>query len=209
MSKKNTAVPGRIAGFLGENSYIIVFVAIFIVYALTTNGLTWSGMMNVFRHSAVIGIIGLGMGLICITGEIDLSVGSMLALDGGFSVIIFNMTNSIILTFLFAVLFGAFCGLINGVMVGWIQMPAFIVTLATMLIYRSFAQYFCQHMDKVLIGNGSSVYKMASDKSSYQMLYNMGNGKAASIPYVGIVLIVLTCLYLLLQVPNMARKSMQ
>ena len=68
MSKKNTAVPGRIAGFLGENSYIIVFVAIFIVYALTTNGLTWSGMMNVFRHSAVIGIIGLGMGLICITG---------------------------------------------------------------------------------------------------------------------------------------------
>ena len=114
-------------------------------------------MMNVFRHSAVIGIIGLGMGLICITGEIDLSVGSMLALDGGFSVIIFNMTNSIILTFLFAVLFGAFCGLINGVMVGWIQMPAFIVTLATMLIYRSFAQYFCQHVDKALIGGGSSV----------------------------------------------------
>ena len=65
MSRKNTTVPGRIAGFLGENSYIIVFVAIFIVYALTTNGLTWSGMMNVFRHSAVIGIIGLGMGLIC------------------------------------------------------------------------------------------------------------------------------------------------
>ena len=53
MSKKNTTVPGRVAGFLGENSYIIVFVAIFIVYALTTNGLTWSGMMNVFRHSAV------------------------------------------------------------------------------------------------------------------------------------------------------------
>ena len=165
MSKKNTTVPGRVAGFLGENSYIIVFVAIFIVYALTTNGLTWSGMMNVFRHSAVIGIIGLGMGLICITGEIDLSVGSMLALDGGFSVIIFNMTNSIVLTFLFAVLFGAFCGLINGVMVGWIQMPAFIVTLATMLIYRSFAQYFCQRVDKALIGGGSSVYKMAKTAS--------------------------------------------
>ena len=46
MSKKNTTVPGRVAGFLGENSYIIVFVAIFIVYALTTNGLTWSGMMK-------------------------------------------------------------------------------------------------------------------------------------------------------------------
>ena len=195
MSRKNTTVPGRIAGFLGENSYIIVFVAIFIVYALTTNGLTWSGMMNVFRHSAVIGIIGLGMGLICITGEIDLSVGSMLALDGGFSVIIFNMTNSIILTFLFAVLFGAFCGLINGVMVGWIQMPAFIVTLATMLIYRSFAQYFCQHVDKALIGGGSSVYKMANSQSSYQTLYNFGNGKVSTIPIVGLILIIMTLVF--------------
>lgn len=33
-------------------------------------------------------------------------------------------------------------------------MPAFIVTLATMLIYRSLAQYFCQHIDKALIGGG-------------------------------------------------------
>lgn len=194
MNKKKSASAG-IMSFCGEYSYILVFIAIFIVYAFTSSGLTWSGVMNVFRHSAVIGIIGIGMGLVCLTGEIDLSVGAMLALDGGFSVIIFYMTDSILLTFLFAIVFGAFCGLVNGVMVGLVEMPAFIVTLATMLMYRSFAQYFCQHVDKVLIGNGSSVYKMASDKSSYQMLYNMGNGKAASIPYVGIVLIVLTILF--------------
>ena len=194
MNKKKSASAG-IMSFCGEYSYILVFIAIFIVYAFTSSGLTWSGVMNVFRHSAVIGIIGIGMGLVCLTGEIDLSVGAMLALDGGFSVIIFNMTDSILLTFLFAIVFGAFCGLVNGVMVGLVEMPAFIVTLATMLMYRSFAQYFCQHVDKVLIGNGSSVYKMASDKSSYQMLYNMGNGKVASIPYVGIVLIVLTILF--------------
>ena len=104
MSKKNTTVPGRMAGFLGENSYIIVFVAIFIVYALTTNGLTWSGMMNVFRHSAVIGCRWSWYGTY-LYHEVKstLTVGSMLALDGGFSVIIFNMTNSIVLTFLFAV----------------------------------------------------------------------------------------------------------
>lgn len=194
-NEQEKSASAGIMSFCGEYSYILVFIAIFIVYAFTSSGLTWSGVMNVFRHSAVIGIIGIGMGLVCLTGEIDLSVGAMLALDGGFSVIIFNMTDSILLTFLFAIVFGAFCGLVNGVMVGLVEMPAFIVTLATMLMYRSFAQYFCQHMDKVLIGNGSSVYKMASDKSSYQMLYNMGNGKAASIPYVGIVLIVLTILF--------------
>ena len=118
--------------------------------------------MNVFRHSAVIGIIGIGMGLVCLTGEIDLSVGAMLALDGGFSVIIFNMTDSILLTFLFAIVFGAFCGLVNGVMVGLVEMPAFIVTLATMLMYRSFAQYFCQHVDKVLIGNGRALIRCST-----------------------------------------------
>ena len=75
-----------------QHSYIFVFILIFIVYAVTSNGLTWGGVMNIFRHSAVIGIIALGMGLICLTGEIDLSVGSMLALVGGFSVIIYNIT---------------------------------------------------------------------------------------------------------------------
>ena len=59
----------------------------------------------------------------------------------GFSVIIFNMTDSILLTFLFAIVFGAFCGLVNGVMVGLVEMPAFIVTLATMLMYRSCLLY--------------------------------------------------------------------
>ena len=194
MNKKKSASAG-ITSFCGEYSYILVFIAIFIVYAFTSSGLTWSGVMNVFRHSAVIGIIGIGMGLVCLTGEIDLSVGAMLALDGGFSVIIFNMTDSILLTFLFAIVFGAFCGLVNGVMVGLVEMPAFIVTLATMLMYRSFAQYFCQHVDKALIGGGSSVYKMANSQSSYQTLYNFGNGKVSTIPIVGLILIIMTLVF--------------
>lgn len=181
--------------YCGEYSFIIVFFVIFAIYALTSSGLTWSGVMNIFRHSAVIGIIGLGMGMICLTGEIDLSVGSMMAFDAGFSVIIFNITDSIILTLLFALAFGAICGLINGVMVGLVEMPAFIVTLSTMLIYRSFAQYFCQNIDKKLIGGGSSVYKMVNTQTSYQTLYDMGNGKILTIPKVGIVLVILTILF--------------
>lgn len=194
MNKKKSASAG-IMSFCGEYSYILVFIAIFIVYAFTSSGLTWSGVMNVFRHSAVIGIIGIGMGLVCLTGEIDLSVGAMLALDGGFSVIIFNMTDSILLTFLFAIVFGAFCGLVNGVMVGLVEMPAFIVTLATMLMYRSFAQYFCQHVDKTLIGGGSSVYKMVNSQSSYQAFYDFGNGKISTIPIVGLILIIMTLVF--------------
>ncbi|MGN1167098.1 MAG: ABC transporter permease [Lachnospiraceae bacterium] len=179
-------------------SFIFVFFAIFVVYMITSKGLTWGGVMNVLRHSAVIGIIALGMGLVCLTGEIDLSVGSMLAMVAGFSVVVYNRTGSIIVTFIFALLFGAFCGLINGIFVGTVEMPAFIVTLATMLIYRSIAQYVCQHIPKELCGGGSSVYRMSSDIASYQAFYQLGNGRLATIPYVGIFLLLLTLFFVYL-----------
>jgi ribose transport system permease protein len=179
---------------LGQYSYVLVFFAIFAVYAITAHGLTWSGVMNIFRHSAVIGTIGIGMGLVCLIGEIDLSVGSMLAFVSGFSVVIFNITGNIFLTLLFSLAFGVFCGLVNGFLVGVIRMPAFIVTLATMLIYRSFVQYFCQHLAKNLIGGGSSVYRMDSKLPAYQTLYNFGNGKALTVPIVGIVMLLIVVL---------------
>ena len=156
--------------FLSEYSYIAVYVIILIVYVITNHGLTMSGFMNIFRHSAVIGIIGFGMGLICLTGDIDLS----------------------------AVGFGAVCGLINGMLVGYGKIPAFIATLATMLIYRSFAQYYCQHIDKNLIGGGSSVYRMANANTLYQAMYNMGNGKVLTVPIVGILLIAVTIIFVYL-----------
>ena len=185
----------NILKYLGKYSYVLVFVLIFLVYVITSNGLTWAGVMNIFRHSAVVGIIAFGMGLICLTGEIDLSVGSMLALDAGFSVVIFNITGSVLATLLFALAFGAFAGFVNGILVGYFKMPAFIVTLATMLIFRSFAQYFCQRFDKELIGGGSSVYKMIREVDSYQGLYDFGNGRIATLPIVGIVLVAITVLF--------------
>ncbi len=185
----------NILKYLGKYSYVLVFVLIFLVYVITSNGLTWAGVMNIFRHSAVVGIIAFGMGLICLTGEIDLSVGSMLALDAGFSVVIFNITGSVLATLLFALAFGAFAGFVNGILVGYFKMPAFIVTLATMLIFRSFAQYFCQRFDKELIGGGSSVYKMVREMDSYQGLYDFGNGRIATLPIVGIVLVAITVLF--------------
>lgn len=194
--KIKKAGKSQIGSIISQYSYIIVFAVIFAIYAIISQGgLTWSGVMNIFRHSTVIGIIGIGMGLVCLTGEIDLSVGSMLAMVSGFSVMVFNMTNSIVITLLFAIVFGGLLGLINGVLVGAVKMPAFIVTLATMLIFRSFTQYLCQHVDKDLIGGGSSVYKMSTALSSYQGFYQFGNGKVATIPIVGLILIIITAIF--------------
>ena len=178
-----------------QYAYVLVFLVILAIYAITNNGLSWSVTTNIFRHSAVVGIIGIGMGIVVLTGDIDLSVGSMLAMIAGFAVIVFNVTDNIFLTLIFVLFFGALLGLVNGLLVGYVGMPAFIVTLATMLIYRSLSQYICQKVDKALIGNGSSVYKMVSDQPHYQALYDFGNGKFLTIPIVGLVLVAVTALF--------------
>ena len=132
-----------IAAWINNYSFILIALAIFIAYLFINHGATtWSGVMNILRHSAVVGIMAFGMGLVIITGGIDLSVGSMLALVGSFSVVVFNATDSVFLTLLFALVAGGLCGLFNGVLIGLVKMPAFIVTLATMLIFRSVAQYY-------------------------------------------------------------------
>ncbi len=194
-TKKKGSLLGKI---WSQYSFIFVFIAIFIVYAIVSSSLTWNGVMLVFRHSAVVGVLAIGMGLVCLTGEIDLSVGSMLALIGGLSVVTFNLTGNIFATALFSLVAGAFFGLVNGFLVGVVEMPAFIVTLATMLIYRSLAQYLCKVLPKSYIGNGSSVFRMESKgdfANQYQALYSFGNGKIATVPIVGILLLLVTALF--------------
>lgn len=184
METKKLSLSGS-SGIVSKYSYIVVFLIIFAVYAATSSSLTWSGVMNIFRHSAIIGIIALGMGLICLTGEIDLSVGSMLAMVSGFSVVIYNITGSIFAAFLFAVAFGGFCGLINGILVGGAEMPAFIVTLATMLIFRSISQYVCQKLPKELIGGGSSIYKLLPRKALFRPFTRLETARLPPFPMWG------------------------
>ena len=98
MSKTNLSQgrPARsLSRVLGNYSFIFIFVAILLAYLVVNAGATtWNGVMNILRHSTVVGIIAFGMGLAIITGGIDLSVGSMLSLIGGFSVVVYNATNS-------------------------------------------------------------------------------------------------------------------
>lgn len=177
-------------------SFIFIFLIIFLIYYISNGGITWNGVMNILRHTSVIGIIALGMGAVVITGEIDLSVGSALALVGGYSVIIFNLTNNIFLTLIFAIGFGLICGVLNGILVGVTKIPSFIVTLATMLIFRSLSQYSCKILTPDLTGGTNSVYKMINTLSSYNPFYKFGNGILFTVPVTGIFLILFTALFI-------------
>ena len=172
---------------LGNYSFVLIFACILIAYLIINAGATTlNGVMNILRHSAVVGIMAFGMGLVIITGGIDLSVGSMLSLIGGIGVVVFNAKNSIILTLLAVLAVGALLGFFNGILIGKVKMPPFIVTLATMLIYRSVAQYYLRTLRL-------SIYNMEGTLSSYDPFYKFGQYKVVGlIPMAGIILILVT-----------------
>lgn len=88
-------------------------------------------------QSSIKGIIALGMTLIIISGQIDLSVGSQCALVAGLGVVVLNRTESPFIMLLFCMAFGALLGTINGLITNKGKIAPFIVTLATMSAYRS------------------------------------------------------------------------
>ena len=99
---------GSVTKTLGNYCFIFIFLCILIAYLIINGGATtWNGVMNILRHSTIVGTIAFGMGLVIITGGIDLSVGSTIALVGGLSVTVFNSTNNMWLTLLFAIAAGA------------------------------------------------------------------------------------------------------
>ncbi|BDR65269.1 ribose ABC transporter permease [Clostridium tetani] len=107
-----------------------------IISILTPRFLNVSNIMNVFTQVSVNAILAIGMSFVILTGGIDLSVGSTLAITGALSASIIRLTNSIFLSLVVALIIGAAIGLMNGVTVAKGKIQAFIVTLATMTVFR-------------------------------------------------------------------------
>ncbi|MGE9880506.1 ABC transporter permease [Blautia obeum] len=168
-----------------DYNFIVIFLIIFIAFLIINGSSTsWTSITNILLHSSILGTIALGMGLVILTGDFDLSVGSSFVFVGGLTIIVYNKVGSIIVALLFAILLGAICGLINGILVGKFKMPSFIVTLATMLILRSLSQYMMNEM-------GETRYRVDASLGSYKTLFMFGNGNVCTIPNLAIVFLLL------------------
>ena len=94
--------------------------------------MTSSNIMGILRQAAVYVIMGLGMSFVMMTGGVDLSQGSLLALVGVVAATIIEATGSIPLAILAAVVVGALVGAVNGTIIACLHIPPFIMTLSTM-----------------------------------------------------------------------------
>lgn len=115
-------------------------VALFIVMALLVPGFfTINNLTNVTRQVSINAIIASGMTLVIITAGIDLSVGSLVALTGCVAMLALNGTDNDLLGVLVGIGIGALAGAFNGGLVAYARLPAFVVTLGGLTIFRGLA----------------------------------------------------------------------
>ena len=124
----------KIGSFFKKYAMVIALIAVFLLFGALTDGKIFlpQNVNNLISQNAYVFILATGMFMcMLIKGNIDLSVGSILTLVSSFGVVVFNATNSILLTLVFTLVAGAVCGSVNGLLIGRAKMPAFIVTLGT------------------------------------------------------------------------------
>ncbi|MFK0403232.1 ABC transporter permease [Microbacterium sp. NPDC090225] len=111
-------------------------VVLFIFFSVASpNFLTWSNVSGILLSTAVIGILALGTTFVIITGGIDLSLGTGMALCSVMTgVFITNMGLPVFVGVIGGIATGVLMGLVNGVNITFLRLPPFIATLAMMMI---------------------------------------------------------------------------
>lgn len=133
--------------------YLVLIVMFIVCNVLNENFLSARNISNISAQISVTTILAFGETLLIISGLLDLSCGSVLALAGVLSVYVYKATGSMIVAFAVGLLVGTFCNYINGILVKRFNIPAFIATLAMMTVARGCALLFTSGQNIYQIGD--------------------------------------------------------
>lgn len=177
--RSNKSFVDGFKGIWSKYSTVFVFVILFLICTLLTNGkfASWNNVTTILRNASTVGIIALGMTFVIISGGIDLSSGPVMATAG--TVLVFMQKSGIPLAvdILACIAVAAAFGFINGIITTKIKVPPFIVTLAVGIIARSITMY---------LGNGATITGNNQDT----FFKSIGNGSLITIPTPFIIMIV-------------------
>ncbi len=113
-----------------------------LVFSLTNEYFfTFNNILSVGLQTSTITLIGIGATVVILTGGIDLSTGSVMALSGVCAALAANAGVPVPVSMVFGVLVGGLCGLTNGLIVTLMKLPPFIATLGMMMVARGLALY--------------------------------------------------------------------
>ncbi len=130
----------------GESGALAALLILVVILSVSAPGFfTTTNMLNVGLQAAVFAILAFGQLFTVISGGIDLSVGSVAALSG--MVTAYMATESglpEIIAVVFGLVAGTLCGLVNGVLIAYGKLPAFIATLAMLSVARGLTNVISQ-----------------------------------------------------------------
>ncbi|HOQ01739.1 MAG TPA: ABC transporter permease [Acetivibrio clariflavus] len=164
-----------------EFGVLMVLLGIVVVLSIVTPSfLRPQNIINVIRQMTEIGVMAIGMTMVIICAEIDLSVGSIYGATAMIAALMIKSGISPTLAFIVSLCIGALIGFVNGFLSTKAKMPAFIVTLGTMQIFRSIAY---------AVSGGKSIGAF-SQESQASWVFGIG-GNIGPIPLQIIIMIIL------------------
>jgi putative multiple sugar transport system permease protein len=126
-----------------EYGMLIALIVIMLFFQFKTDGVLFQplNITNLILQNSYIVVMALGMLLVIVSGHIDLSVGSVVAITGAIAAkLIVEREMNLILAGAICLLVGALIGAMQGFWIAYMKIPAFIVTLAGMLVFRGLTQ---------------------------------------------------------------------
>lgn len=172
----------------------LIVLAIFVTF-MNPNFIAPANIFNLLRQVSTNAIIAFGMTFVIITGGIDLSVGSILALTSAIMAGFIAGGTDPILAMLFSLILGTILGGLNGLLITKGKMAPFIATLATMTIYRGLTLVYTDGNPITGIGD-SFIFKY------------VGRGYLFGIPFPAILMLIsFAILYVVLHKMTFGRKT--
>lgn len=179
-----------IAKMLRSYSMIFVLIAIVILSQVLTGGLTLKprNITNIILQQSYIVILILGMLPVILTGNVDLSVGSTVAFVGAVAAVLqVNLGWGTLPTLVVALAIGAAIGAWNGLWIAVFDIPAFIVTLSSQLVFRGLSLVV---LDGASVGPFDATFRAIAGSF---ITDGFGDAIAPFIPYITLGLAAIAC----------------
>lgn len=154
----------------------VVIVLCIVWTILNPQFMTLNNITNILRQASYTAIAAVGMTMVIIIGEIDLSAGSLVCTAGLMGAMVIKYTNNVFLAVLAAILTGVLVGLVNGILCAVGELPGFIATLASMIVLRGLAY--------IITGGNSVVWNNDAFTS-------LGTGYVGIIPIPVIIMVII------------------
>jgi ribose transport system permease protein len=172
-----------------ERIVFAIAVVLFVVFSVALNGF-WqpSNLLSLVQNVSILGILGIGMALAIIGRGIDLSMVSTMGMSVAWMLTLYNNGMPISLAFLLALGFAALVGIVNGILIAYVEIPAIFATLAMGIVVYGFGKSVLVPIDAVYIDDVSG------------WLFLLGSGQVLGVPMPVIVFAVIGLLaYLFLR----------